>query len=124
MIIIRFLLICSVLVIIGCSPKTSLSDTDELICLGFDERQCKADEFSIAGNDLVALTTSLQDYLDRQDIAVVDIKIQENYHEFVCQACTTCPELHRIFVKIDTASKSRIEMLGLLNFEVEDCSIF
>jgi hypothetical protein len=100
-------------------------DESNASCISFDIRQCNADPWALNGLDRNAeedVLNDIKNYLESQQIDVVDIGIDIGFHQFVCEACTVCPSGPRVYVKSDLSGVTDIEALGLLNFEQVNCN--
>ena len=104
-------------VLLSCS-----SESESSICVSFDERQCGTDEWNTSqpGDDK-DLAEEIGNYFNSMDIEILDIRIDENFHEFVCEACDVCPTGKRIFISIDSAAFQRVSELRLLSLESINC---
>lgn len=102
-----------------CTPKE-----EETICFEFDQRQCAGDDWF----DLVPINDSQEDreakmlnYLKSIDIEATEVRLVLGFHEFVCEACYSCPETDRFFVKILEEDELKFEELDLLNSGKINC---
>ena len=99
-------------------------DTSDRFCFSFDERSCQTDlwlegvEVPADVNDRMAL---LSQYLERQDLQVIDISVDPTFHEIVCQACDVCPNGPRFFVTSKDISLEDLSGFRLLNLQEETC---
>ena len=105
-------------------------------CYSFDIRQCQTDEFAdeIAESESQSLRESLmKSWLTDNGFAVEKVKLEEGFHENVCEACDICPQGDRYYMQVTHDSNintggdvnvNLAETLRLLSFEVADCSVF
>lgn len=107
----------------SCEFWTALKNEDA-VCYEFDQRQCGTDEWA----ELVPLNdsnsereTKMKAYLITKGIAVIDVKLDPDFHEAVCEACDVCPEEGRFFVKFVGEDLQEFEALMLLNSAAIDC---
>ena len=117
----RVLILCLVLGY-GLTINSCSSDDSNEICVSFDERQCNTDEWNANVGDGGELSTRIMNYLNSLDIEVSQIQIDEDFHEFVCEACDVCPTGPRIFISIDSSDYERISGLRLLSLETVTCN--
>lgn len=102
---------------------SSCSSNDDKLCYFFDERQCASDEWITLGSGAVTdkeKIESLKSYLSSQNVPVIKIDIDPNYHEIVCEACGVCPSGPRYYVSIEEGSQNALSDLDLLNFSPSD----
>lgn len=135
-----FLLISSFFLLFSCSKSsklsspmndnatTSTSSTEESTyteCYQFDQRQCMtdswADDIGLGLND-TEKEKRMKAYLGSMGLKVNKVKVNPKFHEFVCEACDTCPYEHRFFVELSAKGKRIIESLNLLNLSSYDCT--
>jgi hypothetical protein len=115
------------ILLLACTGTRSVGPSQDVVCLFFDERQCAADEFAKlypAGAPLETRSVAVERYLEGLDVRVMEIKVQPDFHDTVCEACDVCPELHRYFVKTDSTGYRIVSQQGLLNFGQVNCSEF
>ncbi|MBT8231907.1 MAG: hypothetical protein KJN84_04735, partial [Bacteroidia bacterium] len=98
-------------------------------CYSFDIRQCQTDSFAdtvLETSSFTSREANMKRWLDDNGFEVVELKLVLNFHEFVCEACDTCPQGDRYFIKIvdDGNVEELAEDLRLLSFSNDDCSIF
>jgi hypothetical protein len=113
------ILVTAILVLI----LSSCSSNDDKLCYSFDERQCAVDRWMAVGvNPLTAeeKIESLKWYLSSQDISVIKVAIDADFHEVVCEACGVCPSGPRYYVSIEEGSQNALSDLALLNFSTSD----
>jgi hypothetical protein len=108
--------------LLSCQTQKANSNLAES-CFGFDQRQCKVDEFAslIKGNTQEEMFEGITTYLSNKGIALRHIRIDMDHHEMVCQACEVCPEHHRFFISIDTNNATALKNLNLFNLEPVTC---
>lgn len=107
------------------TTKKDIAPTN-LKCYSFDQRQCATDAFGPSLNKLQNPTKKeihLKEFLERKGLKVHTIKMVEQYHGAVCEACDICPEQHRFFIK-SNHSPEDFSSLNLLNFERIVCNKF
>jgi len=98
-------------------------------CYSFDIRQCQTDAFadSISENETLEVRESkMHEFLSEKGYAVLEVKLIENFHEAVCEACDSCPQGDRYYIRVNVQpdNTKSAERLRLLSFESDDCTIF
>ena len=95
-----------------------------MYCFSFDERQCRTDpwaenqEFNV---DLETLEQEISDYLKDNGVDIVDVEIDPNYHDAVCEACHVCPSGKRIFISTSSDEMQQLNSIDLLSLEKIEC---
>lgn len=98
----------------------SCSDTKDIVCFSFDERQCQIDPWSSADSN-----TSVEDiksYLSTEGVEVEGINIDRAFHEVTCLACEVCPTSSRFYISIEEQYEAQLSKLSLLALAKTDCS--
>ncbi len=111
----------SLLIAASCSTTT-----EDLVCYGFDLRQCRGDEWFSDFNQAItspALSDASKTFLENNGITVDAVSVNVTFHEVVCEACFVCPQGPRIYVRINKKDADQIEALELLNLSISDCSL-
>jgi hypothetical protein len=112
-----FIIIAFVITLLSCTGD------DSKLCFSFDERQCAVDGWITLGSGSVTneeKIESLKTYLSSQNVSIIKIEIDPNYHEIVCEACGVCPSGPRYYVSIEESSQNALSDLDLLNFSPSD----
>jgi len=105
------------------NTKVDQANLDE-ICLSFDQRQCQTDAFAKylpQEKSSDAMFVGMQTYLAEQNIKVLHMRIDMNFHEITCAACDVCPEQHRFFLSLPKSEAEKVQNLNLLNLTDVDC---
>lgn len=103
--------------------QTQPSNQEE-ICIAFDQRQCQTDAFATflpQDKNSDDMFKGMQSYLADQNIKVLHMRIDMNFHEFTCAACDVCPESHRFFLSLSKSEEKKLQNLNLLNMITIDC---
>lgn len=118
--------ICLFSLFISCKDDAccEVLDTE---CYSFDIRQCQTDEFAEKISESATLEERenlIREFLSEEGYAVIELKLTIGFHEAVCEACDSCPQGDRYFIRVNVQPNnlSLAESLRLLNFEVTDCS--
>lgn len=100
------------------------ADDPASYCFAFDERQCQTDiwkdDTNPPGNVREAII-QLRQFLENQNLEVVDIIYDENFYDAVCEACHICPTGTRYFVQVEESPGLDVSNFDLLNLEAIDC---
>lgn len=127
----KSLFVILILLVYACqSQKTRASDkqneptNQEEVCLSFDQRQCQTDAFAKylpQKKNSDDMFTGMKTYLAEQNIKVLHMRIDMNFHETTCAACDVCPEQHRFFLSLPKSEAKKFQNLNLLNLTDVDC---
>lgn len=98
-------------------------------CYSFDVRQCDTDLFSSKLSSSKSVEQSemlMKEWFDENGIKVEQVKLVEDFHEGVCEACDVCPEGDRYFIQIESDSSrvGQFDELRLLSLEATSCEVF
>jgi len=120
---------CFALFLISCNDDKECCVLPDTECFSFDVRQCQSDEFAeqVPENESIEMRENLMlSFLSEKGFAVQQVKLVENFHLAVCEACDICPMGARYFINVNVQSNNLTlgEELRLLSFESDDCSVF
>jgi len=132
-----FFLLLTVVSTTSCKSKQHVH-VNEDTCYGFDVRQCGADKFALFVDSNASSknkASQMKKYFESHDISVLELSVQENFYEFVCSACETCPETYRYIVKFnednnrrelhqDVSLAEKLAPLNLFHLEKIECNLF
>lgn len=104
---------------------SACNEQKETSCFSFDQRQCQGDEWSnrvFQHNTWDDRLHELETYFIENGVEVINLTIDENHHEFVCEACFFCPEEHRFYLETTIENQKNLSFLNLLNFQEDSCN--
>ncbi|NNL93540.1 MAG: hypothetical protein HKO66_14965, partial [Saprospiraceae bacterium] len=81
------------MILISCEENDCCVNIDTQ-CYSFDIRQCQTDGFANSVLETSSFTSReaiMKRWLDVNGFVVVELKLELNFHEFVCEACDSCP---------------------------------
>ena len=113
------------IIFFACESK-ECCDFPPTTCYSFDVRQCQTDLFADAvsedGTD-TDKSKQMNDWLGEKGVNVHNIRVVEDFHTNVCEACDICPVGPRYYIAVyDDVDSSQLNALRLLNLQVADCN--
>ena len=104
----------------------SCSEDDKLVTyrIDFDLRQCEGNPW-LKDNQIPSTINEhlsmLSEYLNTQNVEVLNSEIDNEYHSIVCEACYFCPAGPRIRIEVLSRDTAAVYRLDLLNTSTVEC---
>lgn len=92
-------------------------------CASFDIRQCQTDKFAktvLESGTQMERASQMKDWLISMNVNAIEVKLDLNFYESVCEACDMCPTPDRYLIQVEGPFQN-IDALKLLNFKILDC---